>query len=277
MPIEDLAPCSGAHAVQSAVFAIEWLNPLPQEALSEVRATYDKGESLKRQFPETPQEQKLLSVRIDQASGAATLPTVASGGACVGYKFSKTAGPSPSRTLQITRENCLYIVQDYTRWKPVLTDVLLAFSEIAESLVKSPVAAIGLQYTDVFHWRAAPEELNFSEVLSESSGLIPTSALARKDLWHSHHGYFVDSVEPTPHKLLENLNVDIVDNGGQRSVAIVTSHQARLTKPIYNSADLKTYLDSFYECLHNRNKALLSQILTDGVKRKIKLQGGTLQ
>jgi uncharacterized protein (TIGR04255 family) len=273
MALDDLAPCSGAHAVQSAVFAIEWTNPLPPDALTHIRVAYDQSKELKRQFPAAPQEQRVLSVLIDQAAGAVSPQTVSSGGECIGYKFIKQSGISPSRTLQITKDSCLYIVQDYTRWKSVVSDVLLAYSEVSEFLVKSPIAALGLQYTDVFHWRADPEHLNLVEVLNRESGLIPTSALERKGLWHSHHGYLEDRQGPADHSVLENVNVDIVDNGGQRSVAIVTSHQARLTRPLYDVEALRTSLESFYECLHDQNKALLDRLLTCEVKRKIKLQG----
>jgi uncharacterized protein (TIGR04255 family) len=272
MALDDLAPCSGAHAVQSAVFAIEWSNPLPQDALSHIRAAYDQSKELKRQFSAAPQEQRILSVLIDQAAGAVSPQTVSSGGECIGYKFTKQSGISPSRTLQITKDSCLYIVQDYTRWKSVVSDVLRAYSELSEYLVKSPVAALGLQYTDVFHWRADPEQLELAEVLNIESGLIPASALARKGLWHSHHGYLDDKLEPADHSVLENINVDIVDNGGQRSIAIVTSHQARLRRLLYDAESLSSSLQSFYEYLHNQNKVILERLLTSEVKRKIKLQ-----
>jgi uncharacterized protein (TIGR04255 family) len=273
MALDDLAPCSGAHAVQSAVFAIEWSNPLPQDALSHIRATYDQSKELKRQFPAAPQEQRILSVLIDQAAGAISPQPVSSPGECIGYKFTKQSTISPSRTLQITKDSCLYVVQDYTRWKSVVSDVLLAYSEVSEHLVKSPVAALGLQYTDVFHWRADPEHLNLIEVFDAESGLVPTSALERKSLWHSHHGYLEDRSNPAAHSALENVNVDIVDNGGQRSVAIVTSHQARLQRPLYTAEALCSSLEMFYESLHDQNKALLGKLLTSEVKSKIKLQG----
>ena len=273
MALDDLAPCSGAHAVQSAVFAIEWSNPLPQDALSHIRAAYDQSKELKRQFPAAPQEQRILSVLIDQAAGAVSPQSVSSAGECIGYKFTKQSSISPSRTLQITKDSCLYVVQDYTRWKSVVSEVLRAYSEVSEHLVKSPVAALGLQYTDVFHWRADPEHLNLVEVLDAESGLVPTSALERKGLWHSHHGYLEDRSSPADHLALENVNVDIVDNGGQRSVAIVTSHQARLQRPLYTAQALRSSLEMFYESLHDQNKTLLGKLLTSEVKSKIKLQG----
>lgn len=272
MALDDLAPCSGAHAVQSAVFAIEWSNPLPQDALNHIRAAYDQSKELKRQFPTPPQEQRILSVLIDQAAGAVSPQQVSSTGECIGYKFTKQSSISPSRTLQITKDSCLYVVQDYTRWKSVFSDVLLAYSEVSEHLVKAPVAALGLQYTDVFHWRADPEHLNLVEVLDAESGLVPTSALKRKGLWHSHHGYLEDRSSPADHSALENVNVDIVDNGGQRSVAIVTSHQARLQRPLYTAESLHSSLEMFYESLHDQNKVLLGKLLTSEVKSKIKLQ-----
>jgi uncharacterized protein (TIGR04255 family) len=259
--------------MQSAVFAIEWSNPLPQDALSHIRAAYDQSKELKRQFPAAPQEQRILSVLIDQAAGAVSPQSVSSAGECIGYKFTKQSSISPSRTLQITKDSCLYVVQDYTRWKSVVSEVLLAYSEVSEYLVKSPVAALGLQYTDVFHWRADPEHLNLVEVLDAESGLVPTSALERKGLWHSHHGYLEDRSSPADHSALENVNVDIVDNGGQRSVAIVTSHQARLQRPLYTAEVLRSSLEMFYESLHDQNKALLGKLLTSEVKSKIKLQG----
>jgi len=273
MDLNCLAPCSGAHAVQSAVFAIEWANPLPQDVLSQIRVAYDKSQELKRQFPATPQEQRSLSFLIDQAAGVASPQPVTSTGECIGYKFTKHNGISASRTLQVTKDSCLYVVQDYTRWQSVVSQVLFAYSEISEFLVESPITSLGLQYTDVFHWRADPANLNLAEVFDAESGLVPTSALERKGLWHSHHGYLEDRSDPAKHSVLENLNVDIVDNGGQRSLAIITSHQARLAYPLYSKEELSSSLQSFYNSLHDQNKILLGKLLTSAVKSKINLQG----
>lgn len=270
MSLDDLAPCSGAHAVQSAVFAVEWGSPLPQDVVNDIRRFYDQSEELKRQFPGTPQGQRVVSVRIDENTSS-----VATAGEIGGFQFVKPlTAVAPARLLQVARENCLYIVHDYTRWAAVVADVVKAMLELKPYLVKLPITAIGLQYTDVFHWRAAPESLDLAEVLNAEGGLFPANVLARKSLWHSHHGYFEAFEEPIKYRLLENVNLDVVDNGGQRSIAIVTSHQAQLERPIYTEAELAQCLEPMYQKLHGRNKEILSSLLTEKVREKIKLKIG---
>lgn len=272
MSINDLAPCAGAHAVQAAVFAIEWANPLSIEALRQVRALYDTSD-LRRQFPNPPQEQRQLSVRID-SQGFGPMGATASADEISGYQFLKLMGPLQSaRALEVTGARLLYIVYDYTRWEAVMNDVLKALEGIAHPLTGLPVTAIGLQYTDVFHWRGDPAHLNLQEVFHAETSLLPPDTLKRRGLWHSHHGYLEDITEPLEHKLLENVNVDIVDNGGQRSISVVTSHRATLGKPLHDSRTFMDALPVIFAFLHQRNKEALSKLFSEAVSQKIKLNG----
>lgn len=268
MPIDKLAPASGAHSVQTAVFAIEWSSPLPISAITALRAAYETSELLRSQFPTPPQEQKQLSIRVE--SGGANPATGHS--ELGGYLFSRPGnGVGPNRALQCVREQCLFIANDYTRWKFVLKDVLDTFSEIKGTLISAPINAIGLQYTDVFHWRGEPGELNMAEVFSSDSGLLPTSALTLKGLWHSHHGCLQPESEDSGNQILDNVNIDVGDNQGQRTIAITTSHRRLLGSPITDAAAFDEHVKASFELLHERNKDVLRKLLHTDVKSKISL------
>ncbi len=277
MSIDSLAPCSGAHAVQSAAFALEWANPLQLDALTKTFSEYHQsGSELRKQLPSPPQEQKQLSLRIDQAPGITVPPTVASSGELIGYLFSKPLDAvSPARLLQINRNTYLHVIHDYTRWNPVLSDVTRLIESLANTLVSSPITSIGLQYTDVFHWRDDPENLIYSEILNRDSGLFASHIVDSKCLWHSHHGYMEKVTEPPDGNLLNNVNIDIIENGGQRSIAILTSHRLQLARPIYNPQELSTSSKAAYELLHKKNKELLLKLLQPEVRKKIKLESGS--
>jgi uncharacterized protein (TIGR04255 family) len=221
----------------------------------------------------------MVSVRIDNAGGAPSPSSMTSSGDLVGYQFSRFRMPNfVARSAQISRDNFVVIVSDYTRWRSVLDEVVATVKALVTPVLEAqtiPVAAIGLQYTDVFHWRAAPNTLNLKEVFSSQTKLIPASALEQTNLWHNHHGYFVDLADPVPCRLTENVNTEIVEQSGQRSIGIVTAHRAQLAQNsfIWKIDELETKIAAVWELLHSRNKNLLRDILSEEVKTKIKLEG----
>ena len=87
--------------------------------------------------------------------------------------------------------------------------------------------------------------------------------------WHSHHGYLT-SEKSLQYPLLENINVNIVDNLGQRSAIITTVHKLNLVD-IWGWTDLQKILEDSMKALHLRNKATLKGLLAGDVAKNIGL------
>lgn len=262
--MSSLYPFAGAHAVQSAAFAFEWPQLLSDSEFAEVMALHEK---LKSSLPHA-RENKALTIELVSGTPITTQTT----GGVVFSRSALGATGAPSRILEISKDKCVGQINEYTRWDPVWKEVLGWFEIVAPVLVKShPVKHIGLQYNDVFHWRASPETLDLKQVFREDSPYLPSNVFGLKDLWHSHHGYFISQSEPTPHRLLENVNVNLIDELGQRSILISTVHKAEFATPLFSAEDLLNTLKTLVPELHLRNKAALAGLLAQDVADKIKL------
>ena len=122
------------------------------------------------------------------------------------------------------------------------------------------------------HGFSDPAELNLREVLAEKSKLLPKNIFDTPDLWHSHHGYIDKCEANSPYEVLENINVNMLDTNGQRSIQILTSHRAQLKTPIWTYDNFSSGLDQYMPQLHERNKSILRDLLMPEVQAMIKLK-----
>lgn len=269
MSLEYLHPYAGDHAIQSAVFALDFLDPLNESVLKDLRKSANK--SLLAEFP-TVQDQQSVALNFNTGQDSQQLTSIAKTGGFVMQKASQLPG-LPSRVIVVSPNNCMIIVNDYSRWKAVKSDVDRYFAAILTVLNKNtvPINSIGLQYTDVFNWKADPSELVLSEVFAANGPFLVPNILnaTAPALWHSHHGYFLDCAEPIPFKQLDNINVSRNDGN---TLHVVTSHRAQLASPLWKvGAENRAKIDAIQEHLHRANKEILKALFTENLQQKIKL------
>lgn len=265
-----LFPFAGNNAIQNVVFALEWADQLQTSELHAIRALHDdpKNTAFRKALPQV-QEARMVTINVGgDLSGQPVKSNAAELG---GVNFSRPSQlGAVSRALNVSRGNCLGVVTEYTRWAqiwPEVRDWLLLITPIIQS--KRAVTTIGLQYTDVFQWKADPASLVVSEVLSTDSKYLAKNIFQAKSIWHSHHGYVEKCTTPVPSDLLENVNVNMLENNGQKSIQIVTSHRATLATPVWG--DMRSLLEDFMTDLHVKNKAIMKNLLTPPVQSLIKL------
>jgi uncharacterized protein (TIGR04255 family) len=257
-----LFPFAGDHAVQSAAFAIEWQQEL---TASDAAGLQSVSEELRSVLPMFQPSQAV----VFQMGPQGGVPQIVQGGVA-GFTLSRpTSGGGVSRLLELERQRCVVRINDYTRWHLVWPEVQKWFNAVGSRLGRRNFTAIGLQYNDVFHWRDQIETFDPKEVFREGSPFIPANATGNKNAWHSHHGYFETIQQPTNLELNENINVNIIDNFGRRSVNIATVHRAKIS--LWEWAEVWETLGSIMEVLHDRNKKILSSILNDEVTESIHL------
>lgn len=259
----SLYPFAGAHAVQSAAFALEW----PEEISdADFNAIAGLREKLKPSLPDINPLQTYTILMSGQSGGGTTSAVPG------GYVFSRPGPTGPARALEIQRNRMVGQVNDYTRWAPVWKEVKNWFDIVAPVLGKRQIATVGLQYNDVFHWRDTPESLDLKKIFKTDSPLLPANVFDLSGLWHSHHGYFLDRDTPVKHKLLENMNVNMVEELGQRSIVISSVHKAQVN--IWGWEALSECVDELMNDLHARNKENLEILLSEDAAAKISLFKG---
>lgn len=277
MSLESLYPYAGDHAIQNAVFAVEFEGPLSSTVLSDMQKAAEKA--FLREFPDIqPMQVMTLNIAMGQIAGNGSPQQMKAQPSPGGFVMNRSGGFAAmvARSLTVSVNSIVIVVNDYSRWEQVKLDVdryLDVLLKAAQSH-NSAVRTIGLQYTDVFNWKSDPKELILSEVINSASPYIAPNvfALPSDALWHSHHGYFTAIANPVSFSQLDNINVNKVETGGMHSLQFLTSHKARLTDPLWKiSRENRPVIAAIQELLHVQNKAILGSLLSADVKAKIKL------
>jgi len=273
MSLNHLHPFAGQHAIQSAVFALAFATELDVDSLRILR---DASTSLKHDFPDI-QDQHRTTFSIQIRPGHQT-PSAAldAGGFILNRPVPGANQAVPARSIAVSRENIIIAINDYTRWEKFKSDtdryVRTLLAPIKESL---GVVSIGLQFTDIFVWRADPLDLDLSEVFSKNTLYLTPNVFQKAGdamLWHSHHGFFSEQSDPFNFQLLDNINVARNIALGTHQIQILTSHQAKFPQPIYKILDENgPSLFKLEDILHSKNKEILADLLSEEVQEKINL------
>lgn len=267
MSIDKLFPVADGHAILNAAFVIEWAEPLTIDLIHGVTKLTAKFKNCERPLLQMHPQQTVEVSLGGQDSGQAVSHSLS------GYMFLEPAlDQSQIRSVSISRQNCIIVITDYSRWLEVWTQVQNYLKIVLEYVgSKRPLSVIGLQYTDKFNWRDDPDELDLAEVFS-GEAYLPANALKQKGLWHSHHGFLESQEQPVPHKRLENVNVDVSEVGGERVFQVTTSHRVTLNTPLWQS-HLKNeqVVYEIFNRLHDANKIMLSKLFSPAVCEKINL------
>ncbi|QGZ62120.1 TIGR04255 family protein [Paraburkholderia acidisoli] len=272
MDLSALYPAGGNHAIQNVAFVLEWPVPLTESNIATAKEIHQRH--LLKAFPraETPQ---IITFNFQAGIGAPPQPPQAGIGLMLTRPRGTAAGNNVAASIQITQQNCVIVVNEYTRWATIWADVSHWLRLLLPAIQKdgNPLTGATLQYTDAFEWRGNPREFIPKVLFSADSTFVPKNALSSLGLWHSHHGFFVEVDPSDGYQLLENVNVNVHEHpeSRQRAVVVMTSHKATFSEGIWGSDKAVDALDPLMTRLHERNKDILRDMLASDVKKMIKL------
>ena len=277
MSLDYLHPFAGQHAIQSAIFALDFTSELELNELTRLKLS---AAELSADFPKiSDQHRATLRVQIKSGkpnSGESTAAMDAGGFVMERPSPSQIGQTPPIRFINVTRENIVIVINDYTRWAKFKADVDRYLSILLKSVnAQKGIASVGLQFTDAFAWKADPEDLDLSEVFStKTEYLVPSVFKRGSQLWHSHHGYLLEQTKPIEFQQLDNVNISrtVVGPHQQLQLQVLTSHKATFARPLYKILDSnRMKLSQIADLLHTKNKEILADILTEAVQSKIGL------
>lgn len=267
MNLELLQPFARTHAVQSVAIAAEWQGELSDQTLLRIHALHKQFELM---LPKVDL-QRTMQINVSPTEGVSTQPLPALGG--VVFQSVSPLG-AMVRQLNVTRTNCTLVINDYSRWAPTLEFAMALFNAVMPIiLADKPISALGLQYTDLFTWKDDPSLLDLSKVFNTNSPFIPPGVFKLAGAWHSHHGYLLAGSHEAEQERLENVNINVWDVSGERTMQIATVHRATLKKPLRLSTEnYISLVESLQNRLHSDSKATLCNVLSDEVAQKIQLK-----
>ena len=272
MSLDHLYPFAGQHAIQSAVFALDFANELDIGEISAIRVESTK---LAGDFS---RQDELQRTTFTMQVGLVDVPPTSSNVETDGFQMVRpalVAGQPNSRAVIVNRTGIVVVVNDYTRWDKFKSDVDRYLSVLLTHIDgQKAVASLGLQFNDIFLWKADPADLQLEEVFAAGNRYLAPNVFSSPLLWHSHHGYLVNNKSPVEYQQLDNINVSRVAANEEHQLQILTSHRVTLEKPLYKGwSDCKATLLAIQDSLHAKNKAILAELLTPEAQNKIKLSG----
>ena len=272
MSLDQLRPFSGQHAIESAAFALDFSGELD---VGELLALRTAANQLVGDFSIVADKQvATVSFQVGTGEASTSSPSFEAGGFTM-QRLALVPTERPLRFIDISRNSVVVVINDYTRWDKFKADVDRYLTVLLAPVdSQKAVASVGLQFNDIFLWKADPADLKLDEVFSANNPYIAPNALLAPLLWHSHHGYLVNYSEPVQHQQLDNINVSRVAANEEHQLQILTSHRVTLEKPLYKSwSTNKPVFFDIQEKLHSKNKAILAALLTPEAQLKINLNG----
>jgi hypothetical protein len=125
---------------------------------------------------------------------------------------------------------------------------------------------VALQTVDRF--MDSTETYQISGVLNPDSRFLTKQALESGSLWHIHQGWFEENNQDQRCLNVLNLSTNDTPDG----VSTTIDHNAQM---IFNSGKSVTHLESeladIFEALHNKNKDIVRELLSDEQKGRIGL------
>lgn len=268
MANHEFIPARSTHAITGVALACEMAVPVSSVIIKALADQYESSAEVKGFLPRKSEDQG-FTFALDNKTARIEQP-----GGLMGVSFERF---SPDGTLEWSlslRGNLLLVSCNvYTRWSEVFPEAvqLLRWGLEAISPVGIGVVAYGLQYQDEFIWPDDPSSMDSTLLFADETDFMPRHFLGKKGMWHNYSGWFDEAVTPVPGVRLVNMNVAFIQresNGIANGIAqLVVSH-----KGIYKDhKDAPSDPSLLFDALHNEHKVLLSKLLTEQIKQKIKL------
>jgi uncharacterized protein (TIGR04255 family) len=270
----NIAPIAGRHAIKTVSFALEWQQPLQDDLLLLLKALHSK---VRDQLPRVVQRQEIAFQIV--VSPASPVPEAPPEPRLAGLSFEALQpNGEPEWSLAIERHFLAVNCHVYSRWQeiwPKAKDLLSPFVPVLAR--ECGITVIGLQYIDQFRVVDMSEPFRVTDLFREDSPFLPRQVFTLDDLWHSHHGYFQTMTEPTAHRQLNHINIDVVSTSEERLIQMTTAHRTLLDQPATDGAMLLDDADGgvlhhHMVALHQVNKRHLCQLLTAAVCEQINLR-----
>lgn len=266
-------PINEAHAIVEAVIFFEF-EPVFNEA--DLSRFLPLQQELKTEFP-VGNPMQMIQFRIDQQTGTQALEQRPSG---LELKSVDEAG-APEWLVRIIEPNISIHCLKYTRWdnvwKQASKTLTAVFSKIGPT--QSVLRNVGLKYIDRFVYDGDEDKLDITALINAKCAYITPKSFETDGRWHTHSGWFEKGENGS--EILNQVNIDAAfqmqDNKRRHFTTIDMNHIARnltpesvpsLKEALEKGAVISTLLDR----LHNLNKAVLSDILTADVRKRINLK-----
>lgn len=264
-------PLHSAHAIEQAVFTVQFDTPLSDDALNQARITANQFEA---ELPALVETQGFVFALA--APGFVPPPSPTAGF----VRRSINPDGTVAHELRVERNSLVFITTRYTRWEDIWSRANNYFSTLLPLYLQQggKIINVGQNFVDKFVWHGEFSECRPLKLLRTGSKYICPHVFEVEDFWHSHTGAFLKVDQYT--KRLININLDYLDElrpgGMKRLVAIGTVANDQFNQIGFEplsipNSDFLSFVAEHMQSLHRENKKILGLLINDEMCRRIAL------
>jgi len=250
------------HAIAEASLGLILSEPLRRNRVDALDAAHENKFSA--QFPKINKPQ-FIAINVGPNSVQGEPPAATS------FEVYQSNG---QLARKLTAEESVVSVTEYAyeRWDDFKGIAFYQLQQMMEvmQVPLSGVAALTLQYVDIFTNKCNREEYKIHELVPEGCPYIPADFAARGPFWHLHQGWFeiLDN-----DRLLNRIHIDAAENPVP-GYFVKYDHILKLDV-IPPNGSTKVSWDQIYDAyekLHIKNKEVLKKFLVDDMQERIRLK-----
>ncbi|WP_257540625.1 TIGR04255 family protein [Sphingobium sp. CFD-1] len=267
-------PLRGSHAVQEAVFFIQFAPEIPKSAFAQISAQCSEIEFF------LPLKSDIRVMQFTQNEDGSSSFSSDIGG----LEFSRKDGDSPPTWLmRFGAEGVSVHCMDYTRYDDVWERARGLLLKALETVPSGhAIGAVGMRYIDRFRYVSEFGEYDLKVLFKEPNRYLSPRCFEAGPRWHCHNGWFapvqgMDADLGFDAESLNQLNLasaeEITPAG---SSMFVTIDHNLIVRPLQLgdfsvSEQHHAWLDQLMLALHKDNKRTMYQLLTGAVCKRLNL------
>lgn len=272
----EYIPASGAHAVEQAIVGIRLFEP----SASGFESATVLARKLAAERDRLPGRVQLDAFGLAFGRQAITHGYVTQAEQGPGLLFQRVrADGSMEEELTLERTAVTYRTNAYQRWDDITRLLKEVLCPVAAALAEDDVRRTSvIEFRCIDRFSADNEtETPLSKLVRLGTPHIPSGALSRTSMLHSHGGWFQDQTHAG--RVLININVDITDSPDSVRTAsilqVISAQAAAIGEYFSMEGDFRMTENALrvFDQLHALDKKLLSEILTDDLQDRINLMG----
>lgn len=273
-------PIHDAHAILEEMIFFEF-SPALEEAMPGLIALKDE---LKTEFPahEVINTIKVQFTHQDQKHPEISTPELnkAAGVRLINLDPDGTI----NKNILIGQDSLMLSCLKYSAWSDIWPEQKNYIAKIFAKIVGTPsfLTGIGMRWIDQFIYEGDLASYDAAALLDASSPYLHSRAFRSGSRWHCHTGWFDAETYPS-REVLNQVNLDAgpLNVAGEMRTAVTVTHTQilRVTQlpdelaafMPHKGAGLDT-LSGLMDALHDGNKRILRDLLTDSVCERIGLR-----
>lgn len=258
-------PISEKHAIDVASFIVVFERPFEASIIDSLPGLHER---LKSDYP-TFNLTKTMEVNFTGSEFSQQMG-ISSGGLLQNLQ----PDGRPSWTLRLEGNTIVVSCTQYERWGDISSKALDHIKAAIDFVNDGSNAVSSLIHQIVDRFVTAnKDEYDIGQVFNTQSQYLTGQALKAGKFWHVFQGWFEDKHE-VGGKLLNVLNLSTAENPANITLTTTIDHAAHLRfEPSKAIGELDDkFIRKAFDELHESNKSIIRQLLTDDQLKAIKLQ-----